>query len=209
LQARIRKTVPAANAEAVAGAERIACIFSAKYSATAQAAGTFPVRVVLMRRAGARRWIKVREANAEMLAAGARSAGPEDARKARERLPVAEEIVRRIIATGRAHLDRADAPPLALGPARGARIAWTLAEDGTQRPSLEFERSEDRRAPAAQSETRRGDILGRTQRRRRLSCRGYRAALRAAEPIGARLAGGRCGVHRGPAPAPPPARHAA
>jgi hypothetical protein len=124
LQARIRKTVPAANAEAVAGAERIACIFSAKYSATAQAAGTFPVRVVLMRRAGARRWIKVREANAEMLAAGARSAGPEDAvigrfmqvhaRTASERLPVAEEIVRRIIATGRAHLDRADAPPLAL-----------------------------------------------------------------------------------------------
>jgi hypothetical protein len=61
----------------------------------------------------------------------------EDARGGARSL--AEDIVRRVIATGRAHLDRVDTPPLALGPPRPAHITWVLLPNGTQLPTLAFD----------------------------------------------------------------------
>ncbi len=48
----------------------------------------------------------------------------------------APDLLRRVIATGRATWAAAAGPPVAEGPARPGRIAWRLQRDGTQRAAL-------------------------------------------------------------------------
>lgn len=148
----VRETLATATAdsETAAGDERIAYVFRDKAKPAAPLSRVFPVESIVVRRTKTQRWTKLRDATAETLAAGtARALAPDDAlvgrflqvyeRTEHGRLELAEEIVRRIIATGRAHVDRPDSPSLTLGAPRMARLAWTLASDGTQRPALEFE----------------------------------------------------------------------
>ena len=135
-----------AGSEATPGDERIAYVFVRSKPLSR----SFPVDIIVARLTKAQRWTKIRDATSESLAAlTARAVGADDAivgrfmqvyeRTYHERASLGEEILRRIIVTGRAHFERLDAPALELGPPRSARVVWVLASDGTQRPSLEFE----------------------------------------------------------------------
>jgi superfamily II DNA or RNA helicase len=144
---------PAAAADFV-GDERIAYVVGGR-AATGRYA--FPVEIVVVRRAKAR-WTKLRAATVDSLvAAAARSVRPEDAVIGRflqvfehsygAAQPLAGDILQRIVATGRAHLDRFDGVPLVLGSPRAARIVWSLGHDGTQRPTVVFDEPATRVLP--------------------------------------------------------------
>ncbi len=145
--AELREVTGSSASHATPGDERIAYVFDGKPRSSPRA---LPVDIIVVRYTKAQRWTKVRTSTSESLAAAsARAVGPEDAmigrfmrlleNTHRQREPLAEEIVRRTIASGRAHFDRIDNPPLSLGPPRPARILWQLADDGRQRPALVFD----------------------------------------------------------------------
>jgi len=144
---QISETVSKPAGTEVPGAERVAYVFEAKSHMMPR---RFPIDIVVQRLTKAQRWTKIRDTTAESLAAAnARAVRTDDAaigqflqvyeRTYAARTALAEELVRRIIATGRAYCDRDDIPALSLGDARPARIIWTLTPDGKQRPSLAFD----------------------------------------------------------------------
>lgn len=49
-----------------------------------------------------------------------------------------ELLLSEVLATGRCFWESLETQPLALGPARPARMGWTVGEDGTQKPALLF-----------------------------------------------------------------------
>ncbi len=120
---------------------------------------TFPALTILVaKRAPDGTWRKLRETNAESLAAAnARSVLPKDSiigrsliayeRGGNHRSTLAEEIVRNIVATGHAYYEGINATALSLGPARRATIAWTLIADGSQRPEIVFDEPHLRKLP--------------------------------------------------------------
>ncbi len=129
------------------GEERVAYLFDGTSRAMSR---SLRVEILVMRRTKTERWAKVRESSPQSLAAAtARAVAAEDAtigrllctfeNTYRQRASLAAEIVRLVIATGRAQAQRVDNPALTLGPPRVAQIAWTLAPDGTQRPTLTFD----------------------------------------------------------------------
>jgi superfamily II DNA or RNA helicase len=155
---RMRETLEPTSVAATTGDERIAYVF--RIGARVTYSRTFPVDLVVVRLSKAERWTRVRDMSFEALVSGsARATGAQDAILGRflrayestykGRADFAEDIVRRIVATGHAHLERIDAPVLTLGPTRPSRIDWMLADDGTQRPHLIFEDDEMRLLSAA------------------------------------------------------------
>ena len=129
------------------GAERVAYIFGGKPRSSSRA---LPIEILVLRRTKTERWAKIRSSSCDTLAAAnSRAIAPGDAmigrllrlyeNTYRQRALLAEEIVRRAIDSGRAHVEGFQNPALTLGPPRAARIVWTLAGDGTQRPALAFD----------------------------------------------------------------------
>src|SRR5215218_1883736 len=53
------------------------------------------------------------------------------------------DLLRRVLATGRARWDTLDGPALAEGPPRPGRIAWAVQEDGSQRATLDLDPTTD------------------------------------------------------------------
>ena len=153
---RIRASVPVAPSVTMMGDERVAYVLAR----STPASRSFPVELIVTRFTKAQRWVKIRDTTADALvAATARASAPDDtvigrflqiyAYAYQGRTSLAEEILRRIVATGRAHFERLDTPPLRLGPSRNARVEWLLAGDGTQRPSLAFDDSQTIALPGA------------------------------------------------------------
>jgi hypothetical protein len=154
---RIARASDSGAAAAGVGHERIAYVFDPTFHG---AYGRFPIHVVVERLTKAGRWAKVRETEASALAAGsARAVAPDDMivgslLKTYENAPsqkgaLTGDIVRRIIATGRARLAQLDAPSLSLGPQLSATLTWEVLHDGTQRPSLRFDDPGVTRLPCA------------------------------------------------------------
>jgi superfamily II DNA or RNA helicase len=140
----LRTSVGRAHAEVAVGDERIAYVFN---GAAKSSRFAFPVAAVVVRRTKAERWAKIRDASVDsLIALTARAVSAEDAIIGRLMQlyagsygaagSLADDIVRRMIATGRAYLDRLDTPPLTLGPPRPAHITWVLLPNGTQLPTL-------------------------------------------------------------------------
>jgi hypothetical protein len=143
----IRTSAEGARTAAAVGDERIAYVFNGSTKSSRYA---FPVAAVVVRLTKAGRWARIRDASLDsLIGVTARAVRAEDAiigqlmriyeNSYGGAWSLGEDIVRRIIATGRAHLDRLDTPPLALGPPRPARIAWVLIANGTQLPTVAFD----------------------------------------------------------------------
>jgi hypothetical protein len=143
----MRSSVEGLRAEAAVGDERIAYVFDGSRKSSRYA---FPVATLVVRLTKAQRWVRIRDASLDsLIGLTARAVRAEDAIIGRlmrvyadsygGAVSLGEDILRRMIATGHAHLDRLDTPPLTLGPPRPAHIAWVLSPNGTQAPTLKFD----------------------------------------------------------------------
>ncbi len=110
----------------------------------------FPFESIVARRLVSGKLGRVRDCPAESLAnATARAVAPGDALIGRlmrsgmgpQVLPstVYEDVLRRVVATGRAFLRTPASDALRLAEPRRARLAWNLTSDGLQRPALDFD----------------------------------------------------------------------
>ncbi|MGH7727792.1 MAG: SNF2-related protein [Vulcanimicrobiaceae bacterium] len=142
----MRESLKDDEASLAAGDERIAYMFGAQPRGASPRA--LPVQLLVMRRSKTGRWTKARESSPDSLAqSSARAVRPADtligrllrvyADTYRGRTPLADDLIGRIVATGRAHFMEAANPPLTLGPSRPAQIVWQASDDGTQRPGLQ------------------------------------------------------------------------
>jgi len=145
---QLRETATAEGGPAATGDEQIAYVFrdeSARHHER-----TLPVDIVVVRWLKAERWGKIRDCSPESLAAASsRAIRTEDvligqlmraySNTYRGRASLADDIVSRIVTTGRSHVAALTNPPLALGPTRPVQIVWEALEDGTQRPNLAFD----------------------------------------------------------------------
>ena len=149
---RIAAAVPVDDVSAPnVGTERIAYVLLEKPVAYRR---NFPLRIVVTRRSKAGTWTQLREMTAATLETStARAMTGRDALLGRlirayeltfgDRSDLGDDILNRLIDSGRAGFATAEAPPLSLGPPRSARLAWTLAPDGTQRSTLAFDDAAD------------------------------------------------------------------
>ncbi len=144
----LRESIDDAPRAPKPGDERIAYLFEHAGRGRSREAG---LAIIVVRYTKAGRWTSVRDATTDSLIAGtARAIAPTDrtigrflrvfASSGTQGAQLTEEIARRVIATGRAHFERLENPQLSLGPAEPARIAWEVASDGSQRPSVVFDR---------------------------------------------------------------------
>jgi len=151
---RLRESIAEVEAASSPGDEQIAYVFDGK----ARSSRGLPIGMFVVRLSKTQRWTKVRETTCEALANGtARAVRATDGIVGRllrvlqdtyrERSTLADEIVRRIVATGRAHADNLESPALSLGPPRTVRVTWKLETDGSQKPHLEFDDAELRKLP--------------------------------------------------------------
>jgi len=132
-----------------AGVERVAYLFD---GASRSRSRDLALEIVVVRYTKSGRWTKVRTSTAEQLVVGnARAIAPDDivvgrflrvfAQPGMQREVLADDIVRRTIATGRAHFQQLDNVPLSLGPPEPATVIWELTSDGSQQPQVRFERA--------------------------------------------------------------------
>ena len=153
---RIEATMAPADGAPSVGDERIAYVFGGTPPFPMQRA--FPVTIAVLRLTKSGRWTAIRTMNVDALtSSSARAVRPYDAIIGRflrlyestttERTDIADDLMRRIIATGCAYFESAADAPLKLGPQRAARLTWTLATDGRQLPALVLDNPDARALP--------------------------------------------------------------
>ncbi len=114
----------------------------------------FPVHIVVTRLTKTGTWARVREMTSATLEnSTARAMTASDTLlgrliRAYETAPggrsaLADDIVQRMIETGRARFGDTNGTALTLGPSRAGRLAWALASDGTQRATLALDDTDD------------------------------------------------------------------
>ena len=142
----LRSSVRDADEATSAPSEVIAYIFESMPTAKRD----LGVRIVVANRSADGRLTSSRDMNAEALGyATVAFVQPSDviigrllqiySTTWRGRASLAQDIVRRMIASGFAFVDALDSPPLRIAEPRRASIAWDVANDGTQRATLAFD----------------------------------------------------------------------